>query len=211
MADNYLDKKMEEYLLKPANTKRKSAVKLSQLILRNRSCRGYDKLFIVREDQLLSIIDAARLSASARNQQVLRFKPITGDGAQQMLPLIKMGAALPHLNLPTPGTEPNAYIIICSTIPENREVLIDLGIAAQSMLLRAVEMGLNGLCIAAFNPDRVREEFKLELQPLLIIAIGKGCEKYEIREIRENESHKYYREGDIHYVPKLSLEEIIIK
>ncbi len=211
MADNYLDKKMEEYLLKPTNTKRKSAVKLSQLILRNRSCRGYDKLFVVREDQLLSIIDAARLSASARNQQVLRFKPITGDGAQQMLPLIKMGAALPHLNLPTPGTEPNAYIIICSTIPENREVLIDLGIAAQSMLLRAVEMGLNGLCIAAFNPERVREEFKLEPQPLLIIAIGKGCEKYEIREIGENESHKYYREGDIHCVPKLSLEDITLK
>ena len=80
---------------------------------------------------------------SARNQQVLRFRPVLADEAPKVLPHIRLGGALPELHLPLPGTEPNAFIIICSTVAEDRYVDIDLGISAQSMLLQAVEIGLN--------------------------------------------------------------------
>ena len=149
--------------------------------------------------------------ASAKNQQVLRFKLITRDsGADKVLQNIKLGGMLPELHLPCPGTEPEAFIIICSTVPESKLVDIDLGIAAQSMLLRAVELGLNGLMIGAFNKAVLKQEFALELEPLLILAIGKGAEEIRLTPIPENEGRAYYREKGIHYVPKVRIEDLIL-
>ena len=145
---------MEEYRARTAP--RKPAMTLGRLLARNRSCRGYDAGFIVREDQLRTLIEVNAAVPSARNQQVLRFRPVLADEAPRVLACVRMGGALPDLHLPLPGTEPNAFIIVCSTVPEDRYVDIDLGIAVQSMLLRAVEIGLNGLCIGAFDRERIR-------------------------------------------------------
>ena len=149
---------------------------------------------------------------SARNQQVLRMRLVTHDsGADRVLPLVKMGAALPELHLPFPGTEPEAFIIVCSTVEENPMVDIDLGIAAQSMLLKAVEMGFNGLIIAAFNRAKLQETLALPYTPLLVLAIGKGDERIELTPIGEEESHAYYRKDGVHYVPKVRMTDLIIK
>lgn len=201
---------MEEYATRQTGV-RKSAATLAGLLLKNRSHRGYDARFIVRPDQLRRIIGVNTRIASARNQQVLRFRPVLADEAPSLLPHIRLGGALPQLGLPFPGTEPNAFIIVCATVEEDRYVAIDLGISAQSMLLQAVEIGLNGICIAAFDRGRVREAFRLDYDPLLILAIGRGIEKIELREIGAGDPHAYYREGGTHYVPKLRLEDLIIE
>jgi nitroreductase len=121
-----------------------------------------------------------------------------------------MGGALPELNLPLPGTEPNAFIVICSD-KEGRYVDIDLGIATQTILLRAVEMGLNGLCIAAFDQDAVQTKLQLSLPPQLIIAIGRSTEHIEVVDISTGESQTYYRKNGTHFVPKLRTEDLILK
>lgn len=212
MADNYLGRKMEEYFSRPDDrNSRRPAKTLGQLLLKNRSHRGYDSSFIVRADQLRSIIEVCSRIPSARNQQVLRFRPVLADEASAVLPHIRLGGALQDVHLPLPGTEPNAFIIVCSTVEESRYVDIDLGIAAQSMLLRAVEMGLNGICIGAFDKDRIREAFSLKHEPLLILAIGRGIEQIELVEIGENDGHDYYRSNGTHFVPKLRAEELIIR
>ncbi|MBP5205353.1 MAG: nitroreductase family protein [Bacteroidales bacterium] len=213
MADNYLESKMEELR---QQVQRKTASKgtarpLDTLLTRNRSYRGYDKKVVVTRDTLSKIVAVNAKTPSARNQQVLRFKLVTRDsGAEKVLENIKLGGALPELHLPFPGTEPEAFIIVCSTVAENKLVDIDLGISAQSMLLRAVEMGLNGIIIGAFNKAAITKEFGLELEPLLIIAIGKGAEEIRLKPISEGEDQKYYREEGIHYVPKLRAEELIL-
>ncbi len=210
MADNYLGRKMEEYRARKEAPVRRPAVTLTKLLLRNRSYRGYDSRFVVREDQLRTLIEVNTRIPSARNQQVLRFRPVLSDEAPLLLPLIRLGAALPELHLPLPGTEPNAFIVICSTLPEDRYVDMDLGISAQSMLLRAAEIGLNGICIGAFHPARVREALRLPYDPLLILAIGKGAERIELTEIAADESHAYYRRDGVHYVPKVRLDDLLI-
>lgn len=212
MADNYLEKKFEEL---QQNSSHKSTSKkttsLETLLLKNRSYRGYDKNTVVLRSTLEKIVAVNNKIPSARNQQVLRFKLVTqSSGAEKVLENIKLGGALPELHLPFPGTEPDAFIIICSTIPEDRMVDIDLGISAQSMLLCAVEMGLNGIMIGAFNKEEIKTQFALPFEPLLIIAIGKGSEKIRLTSISENESHKYYREDDVHIVPKVKVEDLFI-
>lgn len=204
---------MEEYRARTAagSGNRRPTATLGRLLLRNRSYRGYDAAYIVREDQLRRIIAVNARIPSARNQQVLRFRPVLADEAPEMRKHIRLGAALPELHLPLPGTEPNAFIIVCSTVAENRYVDIDLGISAQSMLLQAVEIGLNGICIAAFDRERVREAFRLPYEPLLILAIGRGAEKIELVETGADGDRAYYRENGTHYVPKVRPEELMIE
>ena len=173
MADDYLGRKMEEYMARKASgqSNRRPLATLGRLLLKNRSHRGYDTGFVVREDQLRRMIEVNTRIPSARNQQVLRFRPVLADEAHKVLPHIRLGGALPALRLPFPGTEPNAFIIICSTVEENRYVDMDLGISAQSMLLQAAEIGLNGICIGAFDKERIKQEFHLAYEPLLILSL----------------------------------------
>ncbi|MBE6213435.1 MAG: nitroreductase [Rikenellaceae bacterium] len=209
MADNYLGKKMEDYMASRQTSATKRGVTLDKLLRKNRSHRGYDSSYEVREDQLRRIIEVNTKTPSAMNQQVLRFRPVLKDEAHKLLPHIRLGGALPELKLPLAGEEPNAFIVVCSDVT-GRYVDIDLGISAQSMLLKAAEIGLNGICIAAFNHEAVKEALRLNIEPVLIIAIGRGKEKIELIEISADEPHTYYRRDGVHYVPKVKLDDLII-
>ena len=207
-----MEKKLDEF----HNGKKKTVIKpvgqsLDTLLLKNRSYRGYDKQRVVSMETLKSIVGVNNKIPSARNQQVLRFKLVTRDsGADVVLANIKLGGALPELHLPLQGTEPEAFIIVCSTIAENKLVDIDAGIAVQSMLLKAVELSFNGIIIGAFNKERITEAFQLPYEPLLILAIGKGIESIRLTEIGENDDHRYYRQDGTHYVPKVKIEDLLL-
>lgn len=185
---------------------------LDFLLLNNRSFRGFDQKRIVTLEELEKIVEVNTKIPSAKNQQVLRFKLITkSEDSSFILSHIKLGALLPQFHLPFEGCAPEAYIIICSTIQESKWVDIDLGIASQSMLLKAVEMGLGGICIGAFNKEAIMSYFDLGLEPLLILAIGKGAEKIQLLSICESENHNYFRKKDIHFVPKVQVDDLMIK
>ena len=220
MADNYLEKKMEEHKALPDRKSFKAAKKsraegalpLDSLLLRNRSCRGYDSNYIVSKEELLKIVEVNTKIASARNQQVLRFRLVYGTEAKEVTKAIKLGGALPELNLPLPGTEPNAYIIICTEEPKGKWVDIDLGISAQSMLLKAVDLGLNGICIAAFNKEKISALVNSgrQMEPLLILAIGKSIERFQLLPIGQEDEHNYFRKNGVHFVPKVRIEDLLI-
>lgn len=210
MADNYLGKKMEDFLAgKSAAPKR--VMTFAKLVAKNRSYRGYDNSFVVREDQLRRIMEVVPKCPSARNSQVLRLRPVLSDEADKVLPYIRLGGALKELKLPQAGSEPRAFIVICSTVEQDKYVNMDVGIVAQTMLLQAVEIGLNGICIGAFDAQAVTKALQLPYQPVLILAIGKGAEKIVLTEISESQDHNYYRKDGVHFVPKLTLESLVIK
>lgn len=211
MADNYLEKRYDEVFGKKTVTKRVGHT-LDELLVRNRSTRGYNKEFVVSESLLHQIVSVNTKLGSGCNRQVLRFKLVTKDtGADKVLANIKMGAALPELHLPFEGTEPEAYIIVCSTAGEDKLTMIDLGMSLEAMSLRAVEMGLNTLIVCAFNKANIREAFGLPYDPVAVLCVGKGAERFQLVPIKEDESHAYYRENGVHYVPKLTLEELLLK
>lgn len=209
MADNYLENKFEEFKNRPAAKKRTAS--LGTLLRQNRSYRGYDKTCVVTQAQLRRIAEVCTKVPSGRNQQVLRFKLLTRDsGSEKMQGLYKLGGALPELHLPFPGTEPEAFIIICSAVEPDKWVHMDVGIFAQSMLLKAVELGLGGICIGAFNKAAVQEAFALPCEPVLVLAIGKPAEHIELVPVRAGEPLKYYRENGIHYVPKIVVDDLLL-
>ncbi|MCR5064672.1 MAG: nitroreductase family protein [Bacteroidales bacterium] len=210
MADNYLEKRYDEVFGKKTITKRVGHT-LDELLTKNRSTRGYNKDFVVSEELLRQIVSVNTKLGSGCNRQVLRFKLVTKDtGAEKVLANIKMGAALPELHLPFEGTEPEAFIIVCSTSGDDKLALIDLGMSLEAMSLRAVEMGLNTLIVGAFNKVKIREAFDLPFDPLAVLCVGKGIERFKLVPIHENESHAYYRKDGIHYIPKLTLSDLVL-
>ena len=72
-------------------------------------------------------------------------------------------------------------------------------------------MGLNGLCVMDFDADRLVDSLQLPYKPLLVIAVGKSAERIKLVDINEGDDHSYYREGGVHYVPKVIVEDLIIK
>ena len=216
MADNYLEKRYEEVFGNGGSGKKKTVPaktvhSLDTLLCRNRSHRGYDQSVVVTKDQLREIVKVNTMIASSVNQQALRFHLVTRDtGGDRLMSLIHFGRALPELNLPFPGTAPQAFIIICATKEINRSLDIDLGISLQSMALKAVDMGLNALMVRNFKAEDLIREFNLELFPVAVLAVGKGNEKIFLMPIGQEEDHNYYRKDGIHYVPKVRLDDLII-
>lgn len=213
MADNYLESRYEEVFGKgPKASKVQKRPGLDTLLLRNRSVRGYSRDYAVHMLQLRTIVSVNTRIPSAMNQQALRFHLIAqGEEAAIVNRSIKLGAALPELNLPFPGTEPEAFIIAASEKEENPLLDIDLGISLQSMLLKAVEMGLNGIIVRNFNPEALASGLKMPqgMKPLCVLAIGKSIEKIELDEVGKGDSLKYYREGGVHHVPKIKADDLL--
>jgi nitroreductase len=79
------------------------------------------------------------------------------------------------------------------------------------MLLQAVDIGLNGVCLMSFDKEKIKKMLALQLEPLMVVALGKSAEKIDLVDIKADDSHSYYRKNGIHYVPKVLPEDLIIE
>ena len=211
MADNYLERREEALRTAGRVVMRRNTPSLDTLLLRNRSHRAYDKSYKVAMRQLDAIVSVNTRIPSGRNAQTLRFKLLdAASGGADFCRFLHLGGYLPELHLPAPGTEPEAFIVVCGTIPETPTVDIDLGISLQSMALKAVEIGLNALIVRAFDRQEVKAALGLALEPLAVLAVGKGTETIELQEVPAGSDLRYYRRDGTHVVPKISLPDLLI-
>ena len=208
MADNYLEKRQQELAERRPKVVHPHP-SLESLLKRNRSYRGFDASRVVTEADLLKMLEVVPWVASGMNAQPLRFKLVTGADAALVHPLVKLGAALPEEHLPHPGEEPSAYLILCSAA-SGKVVDMDLGFAAQSILLKAVEMGLGGIFILNFQADALRDALQLPLPPLAVIGLGKPLERIFLVPVKEGTDLNYYRKDGAHFVPKLQVEDLVL-
>lgn len=190
---------------------------IRDLVEKSRSFRGYDSSRRVTEAELLELVDCARLAPSAMNQQPLKYYlSWEKDEVARIQAQTKWAGALRQMQLPHEGHCPPAFIVIC----QDRNIHSDLnafskdvGIVAQTMLLAATEKGLGGCMIGNFVPGNIQKVLELSehLMPQLILAIGKPDETVVLTDVKKDGSTTYYRdEKDIHYVPKRSLQELVI-
>lgn len=188
-----------------------------ELVKKNRSYRGYDESYRFTKEQLEDYVDTTRYTASSVNMQPLKyFIAYEKEMVDTIQAMTKWARALPDLDLPYVGKRPTGFIVICQDInlaPNTSRFMKDVGIVAQTILLQATEEGLGGCMIGNFQPDEVKSTLKFDdnIVPLLIVALGKPDEEIVITEVTEEGGTNYYRdEADIHYVPKRSLEDILI-
>lgn len=187
---------------------------LKDLILQTRSYRRFDENSRIEFSTLESLIDMARLSASGANRQPLKYLIFNETvDCDRIFPYLAWAGYLLEWPGPDKGERPSAYIIVLGDKSVAESYGIDHGIAAQSIMLGAVEAGYGGCMIQSIKREELRSELGLPetYDILLVLALGKPVEKVVIDEIRDNDV-KYWRDQDrIHHVPKRSLNDIILK
>jgi nitroreductase len=185
-----------------------------ELMRANRSYRRFYENERISRDTLLALLDNARLSASGSNLQALKYF-ISCDAAlnEKIFPSLSWAMYLKGQGTPPPGERPSAYVILLQDQGYKIAGGVDHGIAAQTILLGATEIGLGGCMFVNIKRDQLLETLGLPAtyEILLAIALGKPKEKVVMDEIEPGGDIKYWRDKDqVHHVPKRKLKDIII-
>ncbi len=187
---------------------------IRDLTVRNRSYRRFQQEVDIKYDTLRELVDLARLSPSAMNAQPLKYV-LSCDPERNSLIFQHLAWAGYLADWPGPpeGERPSAYIIILGDTEISTSFGCDHGIAAQSIMLGAVERGLGGCMIGNIRRDELRSALDIpnRYEVLLVLALGKPSEVVVIDNLAPDGSIKYWRDGDgVHHVPKRSLDDVII-
>ena len=187
---------------------------MHDLILQNRSYRRFYQEVHVESETLRELVDLARLSASGMNLQPLKYY-LSSEPVKNKVIFDHIGWAAHLKDWPGPieGERPSAYIIILGDTGISKTFGCDHGIAAQSILLGAVEKELAGCMIGTIHRKELSQALSIppRYEILLVIALGKPKETVVIEELAPNGDVKYWRDSKgIHHVPKRSLSDIIL-
>ncbi|MFC1495802.1 nitroreductase family protein [Candidatus Margulisiibacteriota bacterium] len=187
---------------------------LKGLVKRNRSYRRFEEKYIIQKETLLGLVDLARHTPSAANKQPLKYLlSCAKEVNEKIFQQLGWAGYLKDWDGPKEGERPSAYIIILGDKNESNWLEYDCGIAAQTILLGAVEKGLGGCIVASVKREPLSKALNLptRLEIILVIALGKPAEKIVIDEIEKNGDIKYYRDkNDVHHVPKRKLKDILL-
>lgn len=186
----------------------------AELVKDNRSRRRFRQDSSVDVETLRGLVDLARLTPSARNLQPLKYVlSNTAEKNAKIFSCLSWALDLKGWGGPAEGERPSAYIIILGDTEIAKTFGCDHGIAAQTIMLGAVDKGLGGCIMASINRDRLRELLSIpeRYEILLVLALGKPREEVVIETVGKSGDVKYWRdESGVHHVPKRALEDMIV-
>jgi len=188
---------------------------LSELIRKCRSYRKYHQEVPIAESDLLEMIENARLSASARNYQSLKYILSNSSQTNELIFFnLAWGGYLKNWKGPAEGERPSAYIVMLNDSQITNNYYCDHGIAAQNILLTAVEKGFGGCLVASINREKLRDDLSIPAQYdiIQVLALGKPKEVVVIEPLGSDGDIRYWRDcNQVHHVPKRSLKDIILR
>ncbi len=184
------------------------------LVLRNRSYRRFYQDHRIEAEAVRDLIDLARTCPSAMNLQPLKYI-LSCDPAGNALifPHLVWARQLVGWGGPAEGERPSAYIVVLGDTRITRSFGCDHGIAAQTILLGAVEKGLGGCMMASVDRDGLRRALGIpsHLEILLVIALGQPKETVVLEDMKPDGDCGYWRDSEgVHHVPKRLLGDIIV-
>ncbi len=190
-------------------------MKYEKLVKKNRSYRRFDARKSISKETLTDLVELARNTSSAANRQPLKYLLSSSkESNDKIFETLAWAGSLPDWPGPGPEERPTGYIVILLDTQISESAAMDCGIAAQTILLGAVDRGLGGCMLANVRKNNLKESFSIpaHLEVLLVIALGVPVEKVFIEGLPADGSVKYYRDENMgHHVPKRSLQDIIVK
>jgi nitroreductase len=180
----------------------------------SRSYRRFDESHLIDGGTLRELVQLAQYSPTGNNMQPLKFwLSNTPEMNAKIYPHLGWAGSLANWHGPEEGERPSAYIIILGDREIQLNFGVDHGIAAQSIMLGAVEKGLGGCMIGSARRKALAADLGIpdRFQILLVLALGKPVETVVTEPIEPGGDIKYYRDEDgVHHVPKRSLEDLIV-
>jgi nitroreductase len=163
----------------------------------------------------VGLVDLARCTASAANRQPLKYiLSADSETNARIFSCLAWAAYLKDWKGPGPGERPAAYIVILVDEKISKDWWCDDGIAAQTILLGAIEQGLAGCMLGSIQKEKLRSELDIpdHLMIRLVLALGEPAESVVLEDIEPGGDIRYWRdEKGVHHVPKRKLKELIIK
>src|SRR5690554_295347 len=147
-----------------------------QLVERSRSYRRFYEDQPLPPEFLQYLVGLARLTPSATNLQPLRYILVSSpEKRAEVFSCLSWAGFLRDWPGPEEGERPTGYIVILSDVSVNPDAEFDVGIAAQTILIGAVEKGYGGCIIGSIQRHRMREILDVpENHDIeLVIALGK--------------------------------------
>lgn len=185
------------------------------LVLKNRSYRRFDGNIPIPRQTLVELIDLARFIPSGRNLQPLKYLiAYTPERNNLIFACLAWAGYLKDWGGPAENERPTGYIVVLGDKRLATNFGIDPGIAAQTILLGAVERGLGGCIIGSVNRPLLAASLGVSenYEILLVLALGKPIEQVVLEPISEDGNIRYYRdESGVHHVPKRGLDEVLIE
>ncbi len=187
-----------------------------ELVRSSRTVRRFDEGSRVTREQLLGLVDAARLAPTGNNTQLLRFHVVDDPKTVEHCAASHGWAALfKDWDGPKPGERPTGYIAVCAPVGATGSAIrnLDAGIAAQTIMLAARSEGLGGCIVKSFRPS-LADDLGISRQGyeiLVLLAIGVPAERVVLEGVDPDHGTHYWRdEKGTHHVPKLPLGGLLI-
>ena len=187
--------------------------------LKRRSIRRF-KNKAVPYEALEKCIDAARLAPSGRNQQVLEYIVINDA---KVLPGIfeNIGGSAklpPDKGGPRPEQAPKAYTIVLINktwemdANRRRVTWVDVGLAAENIMLTAYEQGIGSCPILMFNEADIKLLLEIPegYDVALVIIMGYPDES-PVADLAADSTNIFVDAKGVRHVPKRKLAEVIHK
>ncbi len=162
---------------------------------------------------LTKYVNNARLAPSALNLQPLKYIVIkSGDMCTKLFPLLKWAGYLRGAYTPEEHERPTAYIVVCGdTDIRQAGYETDVGAAIENIILSALEDGIGACWIASV--DRVETSKLLNLPENIVIAsvvaLGYPAETPKECAMLDGDVKYYLQDGTL-FVPKRSMDEILL-
>lgn len=157
-------------------TNQSIAEEFAELALQRHSCRHYDTKRPVSDEAVLRVLEFARISPSAHNEQPWHFV-VVRDSERRAAMLVK---SRPSFN------EAPVLIVACGvhdrawhrTADGKDHTDIDVAIAVQQMQLGATALGLSTCWICSFDTEAVRRAVQLPdgVEPIALMPLGYAAE-----------------------------------
>jgi nitroreductase len=190
-------------------------VSIRDLVQHNRSYRRFDENRPIDRAMLVEFVDLARHTPSAANRQPLKFMiSWQPEQNQRVFPHLRWAAALTDWPGPAEGQRPTGYVLILGDTTISKQVRWDDAIAAQTILLAAVERGLGGCMVGSIDHDGLRAAVQIpeHLEILLVVALGTPAETIVLHDGTSPDERPYWRDAaGVHHVPKRGLEEVLME
>lgn len=182
----------------------------SDLAKTARSTRRFAPEPAISADDMRTLVDLARVAPCGGNQQPLRYR-IVSDPKERaaIFPAIAWAGALKDWAGPAEGERPTGYLVIASAGDHGT----DVGIAAQTIQLAAADMGYGCCMLGAIRRPAIQQELQIPQDYTidLLLALGKPAETIVLEDVAGDAPLKYYRDSDdVHHVPKLSLDSVLL-
>jgi len=152
---------------------------LTTLVRMSRSYRRFDQNHYIEGQILRDLVQLAQYSPTGNNMQPLKFwLSNTPEINAKIFPHLGWAGSLKDWRGPVEGERPSAYIIILGDTEIQSVFGVDHGIAAQTIMLGAVEKGLGGCFIGSAQREKLKSSLGIpeRYQVLLVMALGKPIE-----------------------------------